>query len=407
MIDREEYLNQLMEWKDQPVMKVISGVRRGGKSTLLAAYRDRLLQSGVRGNQILWMDFDELQEDQKQDTEGLIRAIESHLCRGRKNYLFFDEIEAFTNFQPILSVFSGREDLDIYLISSSVYGFEQELSTYFSRQYVKMEVYPCSFQEYVNHTKRNLNQALIEYLKYGGFPFLTQGARQEGLFESYMEGSYCTILWKELENRQNWRQDTSKSRNINMLSLMKAIAEYIAKMQGEMISVRSVTAAMKEQGRNVSPNTVSEYMDALLDAHIFYAVERYDMVNKQLLKANKKWYVVDLGLRNFIMKDKDQKLDAWLEQMVAFQLMRQGFSLTVGKYGKQTNSFIATKEDSRAYYQIAAQFADEGAFKEILKPLKRLKDHYAKVVLTMDVDRVGDYDGIRVVSILDWLLQKE
>ena len=265
---------------------------------------------------------------------------------------------------------------------------------------------PLSFAEYLECSGETGEQALASYMKFGGFPYLSQMENTVEKVDTYLEGIYNTVVVKDIEDRQLRKNPDPNKRKIKDITLLKTIARYLASVVGSPVSVKSVSDYLVSSGRKVSPNTVDDYMEALQESFIFYPVERFDINGKQLLKVNRKWYIVDLGLRNHILPKKRYDLGYSLENIVFFELLRRGYKVNVGKNGDTEVDFVAQKQGLLHYYQVTDDMTNEDTFDREIRPLQSIKDNYEKMILTMDHMTPGDYEGIKVIHLLDWLLEK-
>ena len=234
-------------------------------------------------------------------------------------------------------------------------------------------------------------------------PYVARMDKTNEKVEAYLEGIYNTVIVRDIEDRQNRRESDPKKRKITDIALLKTIARYLASVVGSPVSVRSVTDYLISGGRRISPNTVNDYMEALAESFIFYPVERFDIIGKQILKANKKWYMVDLGLRNHILPRKNYDLGFSVENVVYFELLRRGYRVSIGKCGATEVDFIAQKQQTLTYFQVTADMTAKETFDREMKPLRAIRDNYEKIVLTLDRFSVGNYEGIQVVNVIDWL----
>ena len=406
MIIRKEYLSRLLAWKDEQVIKVVTGIRRCGKSTLLKQFQDLLLEEGVSQEQIISINFEDLDYEDLLDYKALYAYIKERLCPDKMTYIFLDEIQKVDSFQKAVDSLFIKENTDIYITGSNAYLLSGDLATLLTGRYVEISMLPLSFAEYLECTHETSEQALASYMKFGGFPYLTQMENTAEKVDTYLEGIYNTVVVKDIEDRQSRKNPDPNKRKITDITLLKTIARYLASVVGSPVSVKSVSDYLVSSGRKVSPNTVDDYMEALQESFIFYPVERFDINGKQLLKVNRKWYIVDLGLRNHILPKKRYDLGFSLENIVFFELLRRGFKVNVGKNGDAEVDFVAQKQGVLHYYQVTADMTNEDTFDREIRPLQTIKDNYEKTILTMDHMTPGDYEGIKVVPLLDWLLEK-
>lgn len=405
MVERKEYLQQLLDWKDEQVIKVVTGIRRCGKSTLLKQYQKELLDVGVEAEQIIAINFEELENEPLLEYKALYQYIKERLCEEKMTYIFLDEIQKVASFEKVVDSFYVKENIDIYITGSNAYMLSGDLATLLTGRYVEISMLPFSFREYLEATQLPQEQAFAEYMKSGGFPYITVMNRTDEKVDTYLEGIYNTVIVRDIEDRQARKESESGKRKITDIALLKAIARYLASVVGSPVSIKSVTDYLISSGRKVSPNTVSDYVEALTESFIFYSADRFDIVGKQLLKVNKKMYMVDLGLRNHILPRRYYDIGFSIENIVFFELLRRGNKVNIGKYGSTEVDFVAQKQGIVTYYQVTADMTAEETFEREMRPLKSIQDNYEKIVLTLDSFSQGNYEGIKVVNVMEWLLQ--
>lgn len=405
MVKRKEYLNKLIEWKDEQVIKVVTGIRRCGKSTLLLQYQDYLRENGVADEQIISLNFEELENEDLLDYKALYSYIKERLCKDKMTYIFLDEIQNVASFEKAIDSLYVKDNTDVYITGSNSYLLSGELATLLTGRYVEISMLPLSFAEYKELSNESEENAFSEYMRYGGMPYVASMSKTEEKVNTYIEGIYNTVVVKDIEDRQKRRETDPDKRKINDIALLKTIAKYLSSVVGSLVSVKSVTDYLNSNGRRVSPNTVDDYMDALAESYIFYPAERFDIVGKEILKSNKKWYIVDLGLRNHILPRRNYDLGFSIENIVYFELLRKGYKVNIGKYANSEVDFVAQKNGVLTYFQVTADMTNESTFDREMTPLKNIKDNYEKIVLTLDKFSVGNYEGIKVVNLIDWLLK--
>lgn len=406
MVQRKEYLEKLIEWKDDDVIKVVTGIRRCGKSTLLMQYQDYLKSIGIEENQIIAVNFEELEYEELCDYKKLYAYIKDRLVADKITYIFLDEIQKVPSFEKVVDSLYVKPNIDIYITGSNAYMLSGDLATLLTGRYVEISMLPLSFSEYMQLSDKDKESALADYIKYGGLPFVATMDRTDDKVDTYLEGIYNTVIVKDIEDRQKRQESNSDKRKINDIPLLKTIAKYLSSVIGSPVSLRGITNYLVSSGRKISANTVSNYVDALIESFIFYPAERFDIVGKQLLKANKKYYMVDLGIRNHILPRKYYDLGFSVENIVFFELLRRGCKVTIGKYQENEVDFVAEKRGEFTYIQVTADMVSESTFDREMKPLYAIQDNYEKIVLTLDKLTVGNYDGIKVVNVIDWLLNK-
>lgn len=406
MIKRTDYLNELNKWQDEKVIKVITGIRRCGKSTLLEQFRNELIGKGISREQIIAVNFESLEFEELLDYKKLYSFILSKIVPDKNNYIFLDEIQMVGDFQKAVDSLFIKDNIDIYITGSNAYLLSGELATMLSGRYVEINMLPLSFGEYrLVHSSGTDDAAFADYLRFGGLPYIVTLDDINEKAETYLEGIYNTIIIKDVEERQK-RKSGDGSRNINDIALLKNIARFLASSVGNPVSVKSIADYITSSGRKVSQNTVSEYVSALVEPYIFYPVERYDIEGKQLLKQNQKYYISDLGLRRYMVAKKNYDLGFSLENAVFLELKRRGYRINIGKTGNTEVDFVAEKNGSLTYIQVTASMTDEKTFEREIAPLKAIRDNHPKTILTLDRFTLGDYDGIVVKNVIDWMLEQ-
>ena len=405
MVERREYLEALEKWKEDRVIKVVTGLRRCGKSTLLQMFQERLRCDGISPDQILSINFEDMAFEDLLDYKALYQYILERLVPEKMNYIFLDEIQLVPNFQKAVDSLYIRENVDLYITGSNAFLLSGELATLLSGRYVEIRMLPLSFREYsVLRGEENREALFADYLRYGGLPYLAALNDPAEKADVYLEGIYNTIIVKDIELRQQHREEDPNKRKITDLTLLKNISRFLANSVGSPVSIKRIADYITSSGRKISQSTVSDYVEALIEPYVFYPAERYDVVGKQLLKQNQKLYIVDLGLRRHLVPRQNYDLGFSLENVVYLELRRRGFQVNVGKVGKAEVDFVARKGDMIHYYQVTASLTDESTFTREISPLKSIADNYPKTILTLDRLTTGNYNGIYVVNAVDWLL---
>lgn len=404
MVERKEYLEQLKAWKDEQVIKVVTGILRCGKSTLLSQYQQQLKTTGITDEQIVSVNFEELEYEELLDYRKLYSYLKERLCAEKTTYIFLDEIQKVPSFEKVVDSLYVKPNVDIYITGSNAYMLSGDLATLLTGRYVEIKMLPLSFREFLCITGMDAERGLAEYLRDGGLPYIAVMDRTAGKVEIYLEGIYNTVIVKDIEDRQARKESNPDKRKITDILLLKTIAKYLASVAGNPVSVRSITNYLTSNGRKISPNTVSDYVEALTESFIFYPAERFDIVGKQVLQSNRKLYIVDLGLRNHILPRRQYDLGFSLENIVYFELLRRGYRVMIGKVGSTEVDFVAEKQGVYVYFQVTADMTAQKTFERELRPLTLIRDNYEKIVLTNDRLTLGNYNGIQVKNLTDWLL---
>lgn len=405
MVKRDEYLQSLKQWKDEQVIKVVTGIRRCGKSTLLTQYQEWLKTEGITDDQIISVNFEELEYEELLDYKKLYYYLKERLAENKTTYIFLDEIQNVINFEKVVDSLYVKPNIDIYITGSNSYLLSGDLATLLTGRYVEIKMLPLSFKEFLALTGMDTERGLTEYLQNGGLPYIAVMDRTTEKTDIYLEGIYNTVIIKDIEERQSRKEKDPTKRKITDISLLKTIAKFLASTIGSPVSVRSITNYLISNGRKVSPNTVSDYVEALTESFVFYPVERFDVVGKQLLKANKKYYIVDMGIRNHILPRRNYDIGFSLENIVYLELLRRGYRVTVGKAGNTEVDFVAEKQGTSTYFQVTADMTAKETFDREMKPFENIRDNYEKIIFTADRLSIGNYNGIKVENLIDWLLE--
>ena len=405
MIERKNYLEKLIAWKNEKVIKVVTGIRRCGKSTLLDLYKEYLKKNGAEDGQIVAVNFEDLENEALQDYKALYAYLSGSLRRGKMTYIFLDEIQKVEGFEKVVDSLYIKENVDVYITGSNSWLLSGELATLLSGRYIEIKMLPFSFAEfYASRGGGDADRLFADYMANGSFPYIATMDRTKEKIDMHLEGIYNTVIVKDIEERQNRKENVPNRRKVSDISLLKNISKFLANSIGSPISVKRIADYITSSGRKVSQNTIDDYIEALVQAYVFYQVERYDVEGKQLLKQNGKFYIVDLGLRRYLLPKREYDLGYSLENVVYLELLRRGYEVHVGKMGQTEVDFVAKKDDVISYYQITASLMEQTTFERKIKPLKRINDNYPKRILTLERFTLGNYEGIEVLNAVDWLL---
>ena len=369
MIKRKEYLKQLLSWKDQNIIKVLTGIRRCGKSTILKLYQEYLLNNGIDPSQIISINFEELEYEDLQDYKKLYQYIKDRLVENKMMYIFLDEIQNVPSYEKVVDSLHVKENIDIYITGSNSYIFSGQLATYLSGRYIEIPVLPLSFKEVYN-PQTNKEEAFQKYIKTGGFPYINQIQLLNEQIDMYLEGIYNTVIVKDIEERINRKN----SKSVTDIALLKAISKYLSSVVGSPVSIRSITNYFKSNERKTSPNTISNYIEALCESYLYYPVEVMDISGKEVLKSNKKYYIVDPGIRNYILPKQFYDLGFTIENIVYLELLRRRYNVNIGRNGRTEVDFIAKRNDVYTYIQVTASLVDENTFNREIRPLQQIED---------------------------------
>lgn len=398
MIERKEYLDALRRWRDKHVIKVITGIRRCGKSTLMELFQEELRRDGVPEERIIAINLEDYSHIALRDPMKLHAYIVEHADKTEKTYVFLDEIQNVADFPPMIDSLFLRKNLDLYLTGSNAYMLSGELATHLSGRYVTVDMLPLSFAEYVQWTgdQHDLSRKYREYLETSSFPYATELDGNRKAIEEYLSGIYHTVVLKDVIGRL-------KSADPMML---ESILRFVYSSTGSPISTKKIADTLTSEGRKVDVRTVEKYLTAFLDSYIVYQAKRYDIRGKQHLKTLEKYYAVDIGLRYFLLGRSHADTGHLLENVVYLELLRRGYQVFVGKWDELEVDFVAVHQEGTLYVQVAATVRDETTLQRELRPLQHINDHYPKIILTLDDDPNADYAGIRRLNALEWLLGK-
>lgn len=399
MKNRNLYLSKLIQFKDKPLIKVITGIRRCGKSTLLSLFEKYLIDSGISQNNIIRMNFESFEFDQMSGYRELHAYIKGKIINTKeKTYILLDEIQQVESWEKVINSFLVDANVDIYITGSNAYLLSSELSTLLSGRYVEIKMLPLSFKEYIDFTTgdyaADLKKSFNNYIQFGGLPTVVELLDHPDTIGDFLEGITNTVLMKDVVDRNNVR-DTA---------LLETVLKYIAANIGSIVSTKKISDYLTSSGRKVTSDTIDNYLRMLENAFIIYKANRFDLKGKQILKTLEKYYIVDIGIRNKLTGLRNTDFGHVLENIVFIELIRRGYSVTIGKVGTFEVDFVATNLTEKIYYQVSASILATEVRARELRPLKAISDNYLKVVLTMDETPFDDYEGIKVQNIIEFLL---
>ena len=397
MIERTEYLEELKRWKDKDLIKVITGIRRCGKSTLFQLFIDYLKSTGISNEQIISINLEDADynfEDYKQ----LYDYIKEKMDSKKKYFVFLDEVQNVPMFQKAVDSLYIKKNVDVYITGSNAYLLSGELATLLSGRYIEIKMLPLSFKEYVSaFDDNNYQQLFLNYMKNGGMPGNISIIKSNpNDLDKYLDGIFSTIVYKDIMARNN----------INDKMLLESVLKFIFDSIGSPMSTKKISDTLTSKGMSTSNHTVEKYITAFIESFLIYKAERFDVKGKNLLARDYKYYVVDQGLRSYLLgKKADSDMGHILENIVYLELLRRGYRVYVGKVDDLEVDFVAESRDGLKYFQVALTVRDEKVLQRELRSLQKTGDHYPKYLLTLDMDLESDYDGITKINIVDWLLQ--
>jgi len=407
LINRPEYLRQLIEHKDVDLVKIVTGIRRCGKSTLLDLFHEHLLSTGISEDCIIHMNMESLKYIELTDYVAFYDYVSAKIVSGRKTYLIFDELQAVNSWEKAIESFRLDFDVDIYITGSNAYLLSTEFSTLLSGRYIEIRMLPLSFKEFLTFYDFahdvTMEDKFQKYLQFGGMPILRQYKFNEARSNEALEGIYSTVVLRDILQRNN-----ASDHNI-----LNKIVLFLCSNIGSITSPNNIGNVLSSEGeiesrkkKNIAGKTVDKYIFMLQNAFVFYSVGRYDVKGKQILKTLEKNYIIDLGFRNMLLGYRDADHGHILENVVFLELLRRDYRVYIGKVGETEVDFVAEKPNEKLYFQVTEAMSTEEVRERELRPLKLIQDNYEKIVLSMDKSYISSYDGIKVINLMDWLLSK-
>lgn len=402
MIYRSDYMRQLQAFKDNKIIKVVTGLRRSGKSTLLQMYRDELVANGVSPSQIQFVNFELMKYDYIRTYRQLYDFITQNMVVGKKNYLFFDEIQQVEGWEKTINSLTLEYDTDIYVTGSNAYLLSSELATLISGRYVEIKMLPLSFKEYYEYYKndgKSADELFNEYLKYGGLPQLLSLPSDEKTISSFLESIYDTVILKDVVGRNKLKD----------IDLLKRVFAFVCGNVGSITSTNSMAkyiAMEAKLDRSLRPATIGNILEMLENAFIIYKANRYDVKGKEVLKSLEKYYVTDTGLKNTIVGYNLENYGHSIENVVFLELLRRGYKVYVGKCDNKEIDFVAIKKEETRYFQVTESLSDAKTQEREVAPFYSTNDFYEKTIITTDKTYATNVNGIKIVNLTDFLLSE-
>ena len=395
MIERNEYLEALKKWKDKDLIKVITGIRRCGKSTLFELFINYLKQTGVKEDHIIALNL-ESPEYNFNDYMELYNYVNDRIKDNGMYYVFLDEVQVVDKFEKAVDGLYIKKNVDEYITGSNAYLLSGEPATLLSGRYVEFKMFPLSFKEYANYYKQDGDEKLyLKYINNSSMPYALKLNDQDEV-DKYLDSIYNTIIVKDIATRKK----------IADTSMLRSISEFMFSSVGNILSVKKIADTLTSNGRSISVHTVESYLESLVESFIFNKVSRYDIKGKQYLTSGEKYYATDVTMRYALLGRKNVDLGHVLENIVYLELVRRGYKVYIGKSGDKEVDFVAENNKGVVYFQVAYTVRDKNTLERELSVLESINDHYPKFILTMDIDPEIDYNGIRKMNVLDWLLDK-
>ena len=394
MIERTEYLEKLKKWKDKDLIKVVTGIRRCGKSTLFELYIDYLKSIGIDDNHIISINL-ENPENEFNDYKELYMFVKNKIKDEKQYYVFLDEVQNVKEFQRAVDGLYIIKNVDVYITGSNAYLLSGELATLLTGRYIEIKMYPLSFKEYVSfYDKKEYEKLYLDYINRSSFPYALK-LEDEHEIDDYLDALYNTIILKDVAQR----------RKIADTSMLRSVASFMFDNIGNTLSIKKIADTLTSDGRSISPHTVENYLEALVESYIFNKVSRFDTKGKQYLQSGEKYYATDVTMRYAILGRRNIDAGHILENIVYLELIRRGYKVYIGKIGDREVDFVAENKEGFTYFQVAYTTREESTLERELTPLQEINDHYPKYILTMDIDPIADYNGIKKINVLDWLVK--
>jgi predicted AAA+ superfamily ATPase len=399
MIDRPSLLNWLLSWRDKDMIKVVTGIRRCGKSTLFELYQKKLLESGVKKEQIISINFEDNDFADLETWRDVWEYLKKRINSKQKNYIFLDEVQRISEFEKLVDGLYVKKYSDVYITGSNAYMLSGELATFLSGRYVELRMQPLSFKEYVNGagSAASIETQYKNYLRFSSFPYALTLEGNEKMTYDYLSGIYNTILMKDILARKGYKD----------VAILERVVRYLFDNIGNLTSIRKIKDTLVSSGCSISYNTVESYITALCETFLLYQVGRYDVKGREYLKTGAKYYVADIGLRYFLLGNKGGDLGHILENIVYLELVRRSRNVSVGKVDRQEVDFITQDGNTICYYQVSLSVRDENTLKRELAPLEAIRDSNPKYLLTLDQDPPVNHNGIQQICVFDFLLENE
>jgi len=398
MIQRQEYLDSLISFRDKQLIKVVTGIRRCGKSTLFELFQDYLRSDGVADEQIISINLEEGEYDEIEDYKQLYRFVTERIMPNQNTYIFLDEVQRVTDFQKAVDSLYVKKNCDVYITGSNAHLLSGELATLLSGRYVEIKMLPLSFKEYTSHFQNdtNLERLYANYIQNSAFPYALEIPKAKDR-RQYLQAIYDTIVLKDIVARKKFPD----------IAMLKSVVRFMFDNIGNLCSTKKIADTMTSAGRKISVHTVESYLTALTDSFILYQIGRYDVKGKQYLKTGDKYYAADIGLRYALLGTKKADMGHILENVVFLELLRRGYEIYIGKVGNTEVDFVVIGDEGEEYYQVAYTVIDTGGetLRRELAPLEAISDHNPKYLLTMDHTPLTSHNGIKQINVLDWLLK--
>ncbi len=395
MLERKEYLEKLKKWKDKDLIKVVTGIRRCGKSTLFELYIDYLKSIGIDDNHIISINLED-PDNEFDNYKNLYKYVKEQIKDKKQYYVFLDEVQRVSEFQKAVDGLYIKKNVDVYITGSNAYLLSGELATLLTGRYIEIKMYPLSFEEYLSYYEKDANEKIyLDYINRSSFPYALK-LEEESEIDDYLDALYNTIIVKDIGQRKK----------IADTLMLRTVAKFMFNNIGNCLSIKKIADTLTSDGRSISVHTVESYLESLVESYVFNKVSRFDIKGKQYLQSGEKYYATDVTMRYALLGRRNIDAGHILENIVYLELIRRGYKVYVGKTGEKEIDFVAENKEGFTYFQVVYTTREKTTLERELAPLQDVNDHYPKYILTMDIDPIADYDGIKKINVLDWLLKK-
>ena len=395
MIERTEYLEKLKKWKDKDLIKVVTGIRRCGKSTLFELFIEYLKTIGIEENHIISINLENPDND-FENYKDFYKFVKQQIKDEKQYYIFLDEVQNVPEFQKAVDGLYILKNVDVYITGSNAYLLSGELATLLTGRYIEIKMYPLSFKEYIEYYQKDADEKIyLNYINRSSFPYAIK-LENETEIDDYLDALYHTIILKDVAQR----------RKIADTSMLKTVAKFMFNNIGNCLSIKKIADTLTSDGRPISVHTVENYLDALVESYVFNKVPRFDVKGKQYLQSGEKYYATDVTMRYALLGRRNIDAGHMLENIVYLELIRRGYKVYIGRTGEKEVNFVAENKEGFTYFQVAYTTREQLTLERELTPLQEINDHYPKYILTMDIDPIADFDGIKKINVLDWLVNK-
>ena len=395
MVIRKQYLEKLKKWKDKDLIKVVTGIRRCGKSTLFELYIEYLKKIGVEDNHIVSINL-ENPDNEFNNYKDLYKFVKEQIKDNKQYYIFLDEVQNVPEFQKAVDGLYIIKNVDIYITGSNAFLLSGELATLLTGRYIEIKMYPLSFKEYISYFEKEADEKnYLNYINRSSFPYALK-LEDESEIDDYLDALYNTIILKDVAQR----------RKIADTSMLRTVTKFMFNNIGNCLSIKKIADTLTSDGRSISVHTVEGYLESLVESYIFNKASRFDIKGRQYLQSGEKYYATDVTMRYALLGRRNIDAGHMLENIVYLELIRRGYKVYIGKTGDKEIDFVAENKEGFTYFQVAYTTRDTATLERELAPLQEINDHYPKFILTMDIDPIADYNGIKKINVLDWLVEK-